>query len=83
MKVKFKRKWVSPNVEAAHATLHIVKAAGKLAGACDDLGHGREAMWVTTLADVIISAHGLADILGIEWSTLEAAIAKRLLEKNA
>jgi hypothetical protein len=69
-------------VEAAHAVCHIVKAAGKLAGACDDAGHGRQTHWLTWIADVVISAEGLSSILGFTQKEFDDEYHRRVKEKN-
>jgi hypothetical protein len=67
----FRRTLSDPNVEASHAVMYIAKAAGKLAGACDDEGHGRETCWMTWIAE------------GFGEAVLRQEIERRIAEKNA
>jgi hypothetical protein len=80
--VVFRRNWEVPFTEAAHAVCHITKAVGKLAAECDNAGHGRTARWSTWIADVIISAEGLASTVGVEEDDLQKEYERRLKEKN-
>ena len=79
-----------PQRDAHHATLHITKALGKLAGALDDLDHAdpdalmgiaRTDVVAKALADIVICAARVAS----EWPgtgiELQDAVKNRLAEK--
>lgn len=81
-----------PQRDAHHAALHIVKAAGKLAGALDDLDHARYVM--LTAAEVrVAAANALADLVicaarvASQWPAhdgpidLAEAVTRRIAEK--
>lgn len=72
-----------PQRDAHHATLHITKSLGKLAGVLDDLDHGGASgdALEGALADIVICAAQVANRWPERPINLEEIVRKRIAAK--